>query len=164
MPPDNTSQMAPQSQADVVQALISIAQAIVNVNAVPWSAWVPTFTNLSGGALTFARYVKVGGTVFFRLKYTLGGPGVAGNVSFTLPIAGNATFAPAPIGDALFDDTGTNSFYGKIHLKSAVEAYIYVTNVAGTYPVIAGLSPTVPHAWANTDVISIWGSYEAAAV
>ena len=35
-----------------------------------WQSWTPTFTNMSGGTLNYAKYHQIGKTIHFRLKYT----------------------------------------------------------------------------------------------
>lgn len=127
--------------------------------------WTPTFTNLSGGTLNYAKFDKVGKTVDFRFKYTLAGAGVAGAVSFTLPINASSTYAAdstEPIdGSVILLDTGTAFYVGQMYLSSATTVIIRVVNASATYATLSGLSSTVPHTWASTDVISVSGTYRS---
>lgn len=128
-----------------------------------WASWTPNFTNLSGGTLTTAKYVQIGKTVHFVLKYTLAGAGIAGTVSYTLPVTASSNFAiGAIIGNVVFEDTKTTTTYGLSVIKSSTDAYAYVNNTSASYLGISALSSTVPHIWANTDTIQVTGQYEAA--
>lgn len=131
-----------------------------------WQSWVPTFVNLSGGTLNFAKYIQIGKTVLYRWKYTLAGAGVAGDVTFTLPVAAHSNYsttAVSPMGDVNFRDTGTDNFYGQVKWSSSGIAVIRAMAAGGTYLTNnTALSSTVPFTWANTDEIYAQGHYEAA--
>ena len=127
-----------------------------------WKDWTPTFTNISGGSITFAKYTKIGKTVHFKFKYTLAGAGVSGNGSFTLPLTAASTMASSPIGIVSFDNSGVTSYLGYIVPKTTADAYIYVGKSDGTYPQITALSATVGHTWKSGDSIQATGSYEVA--
>ncbi len=132
-----------------------------------WSSWTPTFTNLSGGTLNFAKYIQVGKTVFFKLKYTLAGAGVAGSVRFTFPVAANSDEFPSSgynqIGQGAILDSGTANFNAQVNLDSTTtSAIILATQASGANVVPVLLSSTVPMTWANSDFIFVRGSYEAA--
>ncbi len=129
-----------------------------------FSSWVPTWVNLSGGATTYAKYVQIGKTVFYRILYTLGGAGVAGSVTFTLPVTANSnyTVARSMIGQCHFNDTGTGSAPGNVRLETTGTGLLLAQGSAATYVTNELLSSTVPFTWANTDVIGIQGFYEAA--
>lgn len=74
-----------------------------------WQSWTPTFTNLSGGTLNYAKYTRVGKTVHFRFKYTLGGAGMGTDPRITLPIAPHADYVASDtyqINGQLNDATG----------------------------------------------------------
>lgn len=130
-----------------------------------WQSWTPTFANLGGGTLNYSKYLQIGSTVFFRLKYTLAGAGVSGAVTFTPPVTMNtgisSTNEPIP-GTVMLNDTGTNQFLGSMRWASSTTIEIRSSNAASTTLLSAALSSTVPFTWANTDVIAISGFYEAA--
>lgn len=127
-----------------------------------WQSWTPTFTNLSGGAITSAKYIQIGKTVFFELLYTLAGAGVAGNVTFTLPVTASSAYTQSSIGSTTLDDTGNNSYMGQVSMASTTTAFIYVNNTNSTYLGVSALSSTVPFTWGSTDRIAAAGWYEAA--
>lgn len=129
-----------------------------------WQSWTPSFTNLSGGTLNYAKYIQVGKAVYFRLKYTLGGAGVAGSVSFSAPVNINTEYNAINnmIGFAAFQDTGTGNFYGFCDVPSANTIRVLISNVSATYQTASATSSTVPFTWAINDVVMADGWYEAA--
>lgn len=132
-----------------------------------YTSWTPTFVNLSGGTLNYSKYTQVGKTVYYIWKYTLAGAGVAGAVTFTLPVTAHADEVTATIGGnsqgvVRLDDTGTNSVYGTVDFTSTTVARVLVWTAGSTYLQNTVLSSTVPHTWASTDIIYVKGSYIAA--
>ena len=131
-----------------------------------WQSWTPTWTNLSGGTLNYARYIQIGKTVHFRLKYTLGGAGVSGNVSFTAPVEVSTGYADqfaTPMGTATYIDNGVGSFEGSTKwADSSTTIALRVRRVSGSNIANTALSSTVPFTWASSDVILAEGTYEAA--
>lgn len=173
--PDGTLKTGAVASAAVLADGVVTTAKVLDANITPakltagtgsswaWQSWTPTLTNLSGGTLGYAKYIQVGQTVHFRLKYTLAGAGVAGAVSFTLPITAVVGDINTYInGGAHLVDTGTAGYLGFIILSNATTAAIQAVTTGGTYGSGANLSSTVPHTWASTDVIFISGSYEAA--
>lgn len=150
------------ADASITNAKLSTATGEIGA---AWQSWTPTFVNLSGGTLNFAKYTRIGKTIFFRWKYTLGGAGVAGDVTFTLPVAEHSDYSTAavsPMGDVNFRDTGTDNLYGQIKWSSSGIAVIRAMAAGGTYLANnTALSSTVPFTWANTDEIHAQGRYEA---
>ena len=130
-----------------------------------WQSWTPTFTNLSGGTLNYAKYTQIGKTVFFRWKYTLGGAGVSGTITFSTPNTMNSDISATsePInGTVSLFDTGTAYHPGIMRWATSTTINLWAINAAATYTTATGTSSTVPFTWANTDVITVSGSYEAA--
>lgn len=133
-----------------------------------WQDWTPSWTNLTAGngTLNVAKYIQIGKSVSFYLKFTLGSTSsIGGSVSVTLPVTASAnepTAAMAGMGWARYDDTGTSNFYGVMDIISTTQMRFLVVNAAGTYATNAALTSSIPHTWANTDIISCRGFYEAA--
>jgi len=130
-----------------------------------WVSWVPTFTNLTGGTLNYAKYTRVGKTITFRIKYTLAGAGVSGGITFTTPVAMNADYTAAA--DAIdgivgFADTGSSFSPGVMRWASSTTIQVYAQGAGSTYVGTTSTSSTVPFTWGNTDTISIAGTFEAA--
>jgi hypothetical protein len=130
-----------------------------------WTSWTPSFTNLSGGTLNYAKYTQVGKTILYRIKYTLGGAGVSGSISFSLPVNLTADYVAndSLVGDVTYLDTGNARYTGVVAAGSTASTLsIRAINASGTYSAVADLSATVPFTWGNTDVILVAGSYEGA--
>ncbi len=130
-----------------------------------WQSWTPTLTNLSGGTLTFAKYIQVGKTVHFRFRYVLGGAGVGTTPTITLPVAASSDY------DTSGSDTSTMQVTGQLNdvtggrwipvlgfTSSTVVAVFYINSS----PTWATVSATTPFTWASGDIIEIYGTYEAA--
>lgn len=131
-----------------------------------WPLWSPTLTNLTlGSGTSVGVYQRVGRTVQYRWKFTLGAGSAVGAVpSFTLPVAPAAAYSgqDCPLGDVMFIDQGTASYRGQVALISGSTVSCGVLNVAGTYLVLAAASSTVPFTFVATDAIWASGTYEAA--
>jgi hypothetical protein len=130
-----------------------------------WQDWTPTLANLSGGTLTYADYIQIGKTVHFRFRYVLAGAGVGTGPTFTLPVTPHADYVDNDIitGSVELVDTGTARFIGGILINQTNDtADLVVYNAATAKLGVSSITATVPHTWANTDVVSATGTYEAA--
>ena len=152
--------------ANITDAAVTPAKLLAGTGSSwEWTSWTPTLTNLSGGTITYAKYIQIGKTIHWSFKYTLAGAGVAGRVSITLPATIDTTalaVGESMLSRATFNDQGTATFYGQASVKSSTEVYIDVNGTGSTYLGITSLSSTVPHTWANTDTISAMGTFPVA--
>lgn len=126
-----------------------------------WTAWTPTVSGAVSviGTTSFAgAYKKIGKVVSIRMIITFAGATfTAGTMTITLPVTGVAGHNAGPIGVAEFVDTGTTQNMGWLLQESTTTGTFRVA-VAGS----ARVTNLVPHTWANTDVIRLNGTYEAA--
>ncbi len=130
-----------------------------------WNSWTPTFTNVSGGTLNYAKYKVVGKTVHLRLGYTLAGANVSGIITFTPPVTRHADTTPTlPVmaGNAQFFDTSAGSRIYGFGLLAGSTIQLYVTGASTTYANLVSTSSTVPFTWATGDTIDASLTYEAA--
>lgn len=130
-----------------------------------WESWTPTFSNLSGGTLDYAKYHKFGKTVHYRIKYTLGSAGVAGDVLFSLPVVEATDYSQTgvePMGQVVLRDAGTAVYTGQVVWVSAETAAIRRGAVTGSSISILTLTASNPFTWASGDQILVEGRYEAA--
>lgn len=128
-------------------------------------SWTPTFVNLSGGTLNYAKFGIQGGQCFFELKYTLAGAGVAGAVTFSAPTSITADMVSTIEvieGSVALQDTGTAAFGGILRWGSSTTIEIAALGSAGSYINVTALSSTVPHTWASTDAITAAGRFRIA--
>lgn len=132
-----------------------------------WSAWAPTWTNLSvGNGTVVSKYIQIGKTVILRCSVVLGTTStVSGSVSFTLPQTA-VTYTPTgtsfDLALAHYEHAGVSNAVGTVGLVSTTQATLLVIGAAGTYANFAGISGSVPFAWANQDQIFFGFAYEAA--
>ena len=132
-----------------------------------WTSYTPTLGSITigNGSLSFA-YTQMGKTVILRGLITLGSTSSVGtNPTFTLPVNNNTTGMSqnaTPLGHTTYIDSGTNEVHGRAVWNGASVLLLQAINVAGTYPVPATISSTVPFTWTTDDSISIIAMYEAA--
>lgn len=126
-----------------------------------WTAFTPSWTNVTtAGGTNVGAYNKVGKTVMFWARYTLGGTDVTGAINFALPFEAKGVGTGSFWG--VFDDTGTTYFVPVIRASSSTTLILYAGAATGSYVSAANTSATVPHTWAANDVIRVGGVYEAA--
>jgi hypothetical protein len=127
-----------------------------------WQSWSPTWVNLSigNGTLVFAKYLQIGKTVHFRLKFTFGGTSsISGSVTFTLPVTASSDYTTNDTinSSVQYNDSSSTRQSGEVLISTTTTA-VLISNPA----VYAVLSSTVPFTWATGDQILISGSYESA--
>ena len=150
---------------NITDAIITNAKLSTTTGEIggSWQDWTPTLTNLSGGTLNFAKYMKVGKTIHFRFYYTLAGAGISGAVTISPPVTmASGMDSTHPIGVGSLLDFGTLIYQGVVLAASTTAIGIRVNNASATYTTYTQLSSTVPFTWGATDAILISGSYEAA--
>jgi len=129
-----------------------------------WQSWTPTFSNVSGGSLSYAKYNQDGKDVKWRLKYVMNGANIGGAITWTLPIAASSDYAADDILDArgAFLDAANNLYDAKITYAASSQAHMRPVNAAGTNAVFgAEASTTNPFTFGNADQFTAGGGYEA---
>jgi len=132
-----------------------------------WQSYTPSIsgsgTALGNGSVT-GRYTRIGDTVMFTAKFTLGSASTIGSaVSFSLPLTADTTGWPTTnnqIGECYFIDATGSDRPGMLRLQSSTLARVIVWNTSSTYMGLAATSSTIPHTWATNDSIWIEGTYE----
>jgi hypothetical protein len=126
-----------------------------------WTAFVPSWTNLTVGSGTNTGYYKqIGKTVFLRLLLTFAADtSIGGAVLVALPVTAINYGAAVQIGQVLLYDTNVNLRYSGV-IRS--DSSIMVQKTDGTYAILEYLSSSVPFTWTTSDQIRITGCYEAA--
>lgn len=140
---------------------------ISNGSDMAWQSWTPTFTNLSGGTLNYAKYHQIGKMVYYRLKYTMSGANVSGSPTFTAPVNLNADYdnqliTPLP-GIAIYRDSSpSTSVNGYPVWDSSTTIGLRAIASGGSWANGLGLSSIVPFTWASNDGFYVDGYYEVA--
>jgi len=129
-----------------------------------WTAWTPSYTNLTiGNGTVVAVYSKIGRTVHFRYKLTLGSTSSVGSApTISLPVALESV-------DSIINSAGRGSAGGSDNYMTTRNNTGGVTDVrpaalgaGGTYATLVNISSTVPGTWATGNILELAGSYEAA--
>ncbi len=121
-------------------------------------SFTPTWTNLTvGNGSNVCRYIQIGKMVFVQGSVLFGTTtSISGTPSFTLPVNAdiNNTYLLTSYSNVSCIDWGTTEYVGYVYLDNSTTAMFRITNVAGTYPVRTNISATVPHTWANQDILN----------
>lgn len=117
---------------------------------------------IGNGTTNVSRYKITMNKVDFYNKWTLGSTSaIPTSPVFSPPLTPSSSQQTydGPIGGARYNDTGTANYLGAIIL-AGTEVQPVAYTVGGTYAGMTGLTATVPHTWATTDVMEHQGSYE----
>lgn len=134
---------------------------------IAWTAWTPTWTNLTVGDGTLAaKFIRSGNLIQCRLSFVLGATSsISGSVSFTLPVTSAAYPGTigAPLGPCRFFDTsGAAVVHGQTVRASTTTGLVAPDLASGTYVSSTVTSSTVPFTWAIGDEITTQFFYESA--
>lgn len=137
----------------------AVWQTLLTLGA--WTAYTPTLAQsvTVTKTVTYARYARVGRLIVAQALLTITGAGTAGTaVAVGLPVAATASAVAtaAALGSFSYTDTGTAVYSGTAN-------FIGVSAVAGqAHNLGAFIGQTPSFAAANTDVVSMTVTYEAA--
>jgi hypothetical protein len=126
-----------------------------------WTTFTPTLNGVTiGNGTVVARYQTIGKTVNVFYKLTFGSTtSVTGTPNLNTPTtAAQTQFID---GGSLMQDTGSAVYMGQV-FYTAGAAYPQAMATNATYASTVSLSSTIPHTWANTDILTIVFSYEEA--
>lgn len=127
-------------------------------NAEAWTAWSPTYTNVTvGNGTVVARSMKRGRDVTLRFSLVFGSStAFSGTIAVDLPYAASGSGYQS--GTAFAIDSDSSNYYS---------GSAFVAPSGTTFGVILGfptrVNATAPITWAEGDVLSVELSYEAAA-
>lgn len=130
------------------------------IQADAWTTFTPTLGGITigNGTLT-ARYIQIGKTVFFNIRFLLGSTSaITGGISFTLPVTSNLNSTGY---SGYFQDSGT-ALYATLSYAIGSTLYMSAVLTNGTYGSQTITSNTVPFTWTTNDEIFVSGTYEAA--
>jgi hypothetical protein len=113
-----------------------------------WTSYTPTTASITiGNGTMVARYYRIGKTVHYFAKFTLGSTSaIAADASISPPF----TSAQDYVGSATYYDTSAAVYYNGF-TKS---------NFLGYQGLYGYISNTVPMTWATGDVIRVSATYE----
>lgn len=131
----------------------------LNGTASAWTAYTPTFTDLTlGNGTLVAGYKQAGKSVMFRFRLTWGSTTVANanNTTFSLPVTGRAVALAGLLTVNMYDASATTSYTGTAPVASG--ASTATVSPHNSLP----LNAVRPFTWATSDVLDVGGVYEAA--
>ena len=133
-----------------------------------WTAFTPTWTNLTVGNGTYnrAHYNLIGKTAIVEIDFVLGSTSaVTGDVTLTLPVLLARKTASSPgLFTLNFFDTGVSNYLGS-SLAAAGDAknwLLRASNAGATYTQLTALSSTIPFTWGTNDRIQFSATFEIA--
>lgn len=139
---------------------------LLNSIATPaaWTAWTPTWTNLTiGNATQSSTYWRSGNAIILHLRVVIGSTTVVGVApSFTLPVAAQADNYGGGMVSTYRDVSAGSDFDGFIRLAGTTQGWLLVKNSAGATDARTHIGATVPFTWASGDIIDGFLAYEAA--
>lgn len=124
-----------------------------------WTSYTPSDSAITlGNGVRTAAYMRMGRTIFFRYKFTLGTTSAIGaGAAVGLPVASAAIEQTVP---ALFHDTGTRAWPGVARVDAVSTTTAFLAQTSGGD---GSVTSTTPFTWTTGDFIVVSGSYEAAA-
>lgn len=129
----------------------------------PWTAYTPTWTNLTVGNATQSwSYQVVNQIVTVSGRLTLGTTSaVTGVPKMTLPVNRNSV-AITLIGFGTLGDAGATTFMAYPISTELDSVFYFAVGTGGAYASEASTSATVPFIWGNTDFIAATLTYQKA--
>jgi hypothetical protein len=145
----------------------TIPASELNTISGAWTSYTPTVGGAGwalGNGTATGRYKKIGRVITCNAKVTWGSTSTFGGSSLTISAPVAAVSGMDFVGTLTMQDTGTTTYLGVSYLPSASSTFtLLVANTAGTYATVStGLTTSVPHTWANTDILWISMVYESA--
>lgn len=135
-----------------------------------WQSWTPIWTNLTigNGTLTYAKFIQIGKTVHFRLKFTIGSTTSVGSyIEFSAPVTLNGDYGTTDplIGIvSCYDLSATTPYFSTMQVVSSTVIGIRALHTDGTrgnLEISSGSDP-ITAGFATGDVIHATGTFEAA--
>lgn len=131
-----------------------------------WTAYTPTWTGsgsnpVIGNGTLAGRYKQIGKNVDFQIWVSMGSTTTfgTGNYSLTLPVAANVSlFVVGTLGTVSALDSSAGSRIGGDIIRTSSTAFSIASTTAST----GVWGQLAPFTWAQSDDVTITGSYEAA--
>lgn len=128
-----------------------------------WETYTPTLTQSATVAKTvsYARFTRIGRTVFVMVSLAVTGAGTAANaVAIGLPVTAAAIAGNPPVGIGwVFDTSAGDTIVGQAYLASTTTAQLVSTRATGN---IVGTGGGFAAGLAANDVVTLSATYEAA--
>jgi hypothetical protein len=129
-----------------------------------WTAFTPTWTNLTvGNATQTWVYCQLGKLVFVRGILTWGSTTSATGsaTAMSLPVNLESTLFRG-LGEATFVDSGTQTYWGQVTPSTSSRVAFNTQIISGSYAVSSGVTSAAPFTWTTADSLQCQFMYEAA--
>ncbi len=129
------------------------------------ASWTSSGTAPALGNGTWnAAYCQIGKLVHFRIQITMGSTTTFGTGAYrlALPVAPKAGIRWSFWGEAQDTGTANYSLRGSYDSTAGVGTVIGVSRIGGGAAADSSVTNTAPHTWANTDILTMAGTFEAA--
>lgn len=159
--PDNTAYV--KDGASAIRTLGSSIDTTAGQTWKAWTAWTPTFTNLTvGNGTSSFYYMQIGKTIHVRGRFILGTTSSVGtSINISIPVALNANYGfLQQIGHATY--LGATSNGGSLNMIDTNNLRLFVWGSASASINLVDSNSTSPFTWANTNQLMINATYEAA--
>lgn len=133
-----------------------------------WAAFTPSWSNYTpGNGTNQGWFMKVGRTVFWRIKVVLGSSSSMGTApTFVAPVAPATNYQTSLIDPPMLGmifDTSPGTFYPAFSgFRSTTNIGFVLTNAGTTYGNLTDITASAPISWATGDNLHGSGFYEAA--
>jgi hypothetical protein len=151
--------------ADAIATLGQDIDTAVGTGLLAWTAYTPTFTNLTlnNGTIDF-KYAQLGKNVFVRGTLTWGSTtsATASGLVISTPVTASTASGSPVVGSARYNDTGTENYIGTVGLSGAGSFAFNIVNASATYAVLRAITNSIPMTWVSTDQVLFYAMYQAA--
>lgn len=150
---------------NALAARISALETLTTNWQAAWTAFTPTWTNLTvGNATQTCAYIQIGKLIIARFRLVFGSTTVvSGTPQATVPVTAHANALRTEGEVAIYRDaSATTNYAGIVALTLTTAVQFLRENVAGATDAMAGVSSTAPFTWATSDEICGTIMYEAA--
>jgi hypothetical protein len=131
-----------------------------------YTSWVPAWTNFTvgNGTLNYAKFSRVGASVRYRLKFTLGSTSaVTGLITFSTPVNIHADYAATdliPGSSTSYDLSAATLYFGQAFSASSSTISLKTLHTDGTRGNLEATASNNPFVWTTGDIIYSSGMYE----
>ena len=154
------------STGDVLTASRYNSDVVANWNmyGAAWTDWTPTLSGgwANGNATTTGKYLKIGRFVSYWTRVVVGSTTTKGTTLIvSLPVTAAAADSAVSSSFAYLQRSGSFAYEAFIYPQTTTTVQLLAVDASGTYAASAGITATVPFAWATNDSFYMTGTYEA---
>lgn len=128
-----------------------------------WIAYTPTITGFTiGNGTATGSYIQIGKLLAFKAAFQFGSTSAAAAdfCTFSLPVTPTLAFNMPGVFSAGLIDWNPGQYYSATAM--ALQTNVVRVGISGANGLYTAFSTTSPFTWAVSDVIQIYGTYEAA--